>query len=140
MKRPLAAAAIALVVLAATAISVAPVAAQPLPGTSCSFFPADSVFNTDISALPVHAQSTTWLGNMTQNSNLHPDMGTFAQQYGIPINVAPPPASGLTPTFLYNPESDHPTEGYPIDQNTFIEGGPGAPSGSDRHALTLDKN
>src|SRR5438552_592156 len=131
----------ALLLAAAVCLPAAPsVMAQPIPGTSCSLFPTNSVFNTDISALPVHAQSTTWMSNMTQNANLHPDLGTPAQLYGMPINVAPPPASGVTPTFTYNPESDHPTEGYPIDQNTLIEGGPGAPSGSDRHALTLDKN
>jgi hypothetical protein len=117
-----------------------PVLAQPIPGTTCPLFPADSVFNADISKLPVNAQSATWMSNMTQNANLHPDLGTFAQWYGIPINVAPPPTSGVTPTFQYDPESDHPTEGYPIDQSTFIEGGPGAPSGSDRHALVVNAN
>ena len=117
-----------------------PVMAQPIPGTSCNLFPADSIFNSDISSLPVNAQSATWTSNMTQHSNLHPDLGTVAQQYGMPINVAPPPTTAVTPTFLYNSESDHPAEGYPIDQNTLIEGGPGAPSGSDRHALTLNKN
>jgi hypothetical protein len=116
---------------------VQPAAAQPVPGTSCPLFPADSVFNTDISALPVNSQSSAWMSNMTQSSNIHPDLGTFAQWYGIPINVAPPPTSGVTPSFLYNSESDHPTEGYPIDQNTLIEGGPGAPTGSDRHALVV---
>ncbi|HET7467626.1 MAG TPA: fibronectin type III domain-containing protein [Candidatus Dormibacteraeota bacterium] len=116
--------------------------AQPLPGTSCNLFPASSIFNTDISSLPVNAKSATWMSNMTQNANLHPDFGTFAQEYGIPINVAPPPTTPthLTPTFLYDSESDHPAEGYPIDQSTLIEGGPGAPSGSDRHALVEDKN
>src|SRR2546423_11285593 len=113
-------------------------AAQPLPGTSCSLFPANSIFNTDISGLPVNAKSATWMSNMTQQANLHPDLGTFAQQYGIPINVAPPPSTGLTPTFFYDADSDHPTEGYPIDPNTKIEGGPGAPSGSDRHALVIN--
>src|SRR5437899_1191073 len=117
-----------------------PVAAQPLPGTTCGLFPADSIFNADISTLPVNAQSSTWMGNMTQNANLHPDVGTFAQQYGIPINVAPPPTTSVTPTFLYNSDSDHPAEGYPIDQSTLIEGGPGAPTGSDRHALVVNKN
>src|SRR6202163_1840720 len=119
---------------------VAPVMAQPLPGTGCPLFPADSIFNADISKLPVTSLSATWMSNMTQNANLHPDLGTFAQWYGIPINVAPPPTSGVTPTFLYDSESDHPTEGYPIDQNTFIEGGPGASSGSDRHALIVNAN
>src|SRR5438874_3679481 len=80
------------------------------------------------------------MSNMTQHANLHPDLGTPAQLYGMPINVAPPPASGVTPTFAYNPESDHPAEGYPIDQSTLIEGGPSAPSGSDRHALVVNKN
>src|SRR5947208_31485 len=128
----------ALLVSGAMFLPTAPaVMAQPVPGTICPLFPADSVFNADISKLPVHAWSATWMNNMTQHSNLHPDLGTFAQQYGIPINLAPPPSSGVTPTFLYTSESDHPTEGYPIDQNTFIEGGPGAPSGSDRHALVV---
>src|SRR5256712_4295302 len=117
-----------------------PAAAQPLPGTTCQLFPADSIFNADISTLPVNAQSSTWMGNMTQNANLHPDVGTFAQQYGIPINVAPPPTTSVTPTFLYNSDSDHPAEAYPIDQSTLIEGGPGAPTGSDRHALVVNKN
>jgi hypothetical protein len=113
---------------------------RQFPGTSCSMFPADSVFNTDISTLPVHLQSATWMSNMTQNANLHPDLGTFSQWYGMPVNVAPPPSTGVTPTFTYDSESDHPAGGYPIDQNTLIEGGPGAPSGSDRHALVVNKN
>jgi hypothetical protein len=113
---------------------------RSLPGTSCRMFPSDSVFNTDISALPVNAQSQAWTGNMTQAASLHPDLGTFAQQYGIPINVAPPPSTGLAPAFGTSTESDHPTEGYPIDQSTFIEGGPSAPAGSDRHALVVNKN
>jgi len=116
------------------------VTAQPIPGTTCPLFPTDSVFNADISRLPVNDQSATWMSNMAQNANLHPDLGTFAQWYGIPINVAPPPTSGVAPIFLYDSESDHPSEGYPIDQNTFIEGGPGASSGSDRHALVVNAN
>ena len=131
-----------LIVLAVAALPVTatPVAAQPLPGTSCSLFPSDSILNIDISGVPVNANSATWMSNMAQNANLHPDLGTFAQWYGMPINVAPPPTGGVTPTFTYDSESDHPAEAYPIDQSTFIEGGPGAPSGSDRHALVVDKN
>ncbi len=116
------------------------VSAEPLPGTACAMFPADSVFNTDVAGLPVSSASAAWMANMTQNSNLHPDFGTFAQEYGIPINVAPPPSSGLTPTFSFDSESDHPAEGYPIQPATNIEGGPSAPSGSDRHALVLDQS
>ena len=128
------------VALAGTSLFTA--TAEPLPGTACNLFPADNILNTDISTLPVNSNSATWMSNMTQHSNLHPDLGTTAQQYGIPINVAPPPTTPthLTPTFLYDSESDHPAEGYPIDQSTLIEGGPTAASGSDRHALVEDKN
>ncbi|HEV8597229.1 MAG TPA: hypothetical protein VGR23_05865 [Candidatus Dormibacteraeota bacterium] len=117
-----------------------PAAAQPLPGTTCALFPASNILNTDISSLSVHSQSATWKSNMALNTNLHPDLGTVAQQYGMPVNVAPPPTTGLTPTFSYDSESDHPAEGYPIDQSTLIEGGPSAPSWSDRHALVVNKN
>src|SRR5207247_3594756 len=103
-------------------------------------FPSDSIFNTDVSSLSVISQSSMWKNNMADNANLHPDLGTVAQQYGMPVNVAPPPTAGLTPTFGYDSESDHPAEGYPIDQGTLIEGGPGASSGSDRHALVVDKS
>ena len=123
-----------------SALAVTPASAQPVPGTGCSLFPNDSIFNTDISLQPVSGQSAGWMSFMTQNANLHPDLGTFAQWYGIPINVAPPPTSGAAPTFFYDPQSDHPAEGYPIDQTTLIEGGPSAPAGSDRHALVVDKN
>ena len=134
----------AIAVVAAFALFT-PVTAQAspagsYPGTTCNLFPADNILNTDISTLPVNTQSAQWMSNMTQNSNLHPDLGTTALQYGIPINVAPPPTTGVMPTFLYNSDSDHPTEGYPIDQNTLIEGGPGAPSISDRHALVVSKS
>jgi len=130
-------AALAAVTLASPAATAE---AQPLPGTTCSLFPSDNILNTDISAAPVHALSSTWKADMAQNANLHPDLGTVAQQYGMPINIAPPPTTGLTPTFTYDSESDHPAEGYPIDQSTLIEGGPSAPSGSDRHAVVVDKN
>src|SRR5260370_6417049 len=138
--RPARCVAAVFVVAMMSSSAVIPAAAQPLPGTTCQQFQADSVFNADISTLPVNAQSSTWMGNMTQNANLHPDVGTFAQQYGIPINVAPPPTTSVTPTFLYNSDSDHPSEGYPIDQSTLIAGRAGAPTTSDRHALVVNKN
>src|SRR5207302_825679 len=55
--------------LAVTAC-LALVAAQPRevqaaapPGTSCSAFPADNVWNTDISTLPVNSHSAAWLAS-----------------------------------------------------------------------------
>ena len=35
-----------------------------LPGTSCPAFPADNVWNTPITGLPVNADSATWLASM----------------------------------------------------------------------------
>jgi hypothetical protein len=121
-------------------LAVLPVGAAPLPGTTCALFPPDSAFNADISALPVNAQSATWTSNMTQQTTLHPDLGTPAQLYGMPTNVAPPPTSGVTPAFAVNSESDHPAEGYPIDQSTLIEGGAAALTTSDRHAPVVNKS
>jgi hypothetical protein len=37
--------------------AVIPAAGEPIPGTTCSLFLSDSVFNTDVSALPVNSQS-----------------------------------------------------------------------------------
>src|SRR5437667_7270774 len=104
VKRPLAAVAIANLCCLFSVVLAPTAGARPLPGTTCSLFPADSIFNADVSGTPVNSQSAAWLGNMTQNANLHPDIGTFAQWYGMPTNVAPPPASGVTPTFTYNSE------------------------------------
>src|SRR5260370_18191312 len=93
---------------------------QTFPGNNCSLFPSDSIFNADISSLPVNSQSATWTSNMAQNANLHPDMGTFAQQYGMPVNVPPPPTPSVTPPFLYNSDNPHPTQSYPTDHRTPI--------------------
>src|SRR5689334_21294326 len=56
-------------------------AAPALPGTptlpgaaACPVFPADNVWNTDISKLPVDPHSTAWLHSMhASTAFLHPD-------------------------------------------------------------------
>src|SRR5208283_2333581 len=49
----------------------------PVPGApNCQMFPADNVWNTDISKLPVNKHSATWMANMdASTTNLHPDFG-----------------------------------------------------------------
>lgn len=86
---------------------------------------------------------------MLSDRGLHPDFGTFTEQYGIPITTgqagAPVPIEWNT---NYGPrESDKlpcPSGGndfcYPIPLDAKIEGGSGASSGSDRHILFLAKN
>src|ERR1700685_746022 len=62
-----------------------------IPGTSCPAFPADNVWNTPVTGLPVDAQSAAWLAHMAAGSTfLHPDYGPAgggALPYGIPWQV-----------------------------------------------------
>src|SRR5262245_34401495 len=55
---------------------VAPVGRAPVPGTDCTVFPADNVWNLNVSRLPVHRKSATWKRAMHAGSTrLHPDFG-----------------------------------------------------------------
>jgi len=83
---------------------------------------------------------------MALGTSLHPDWGTYAENYGIPITAGPAGAPvPLTWTAKWGPtESDPlpcPSGGgnfcYPIPLAAKIEGGAGAKSTSDRHLLFL---
>jgi len=105
--------------------------AAPVPSTSCQVFPADNIWNTDISALPVHARSAQWLASMAASTtNLHPDFG--GPPYGFPFNVVDNTHPTVTVTFQYASESD--PGPYPVGADTLIE------NGSDRHALIVNRN
>ena len=69
--------------------------AQTLPGTHCPAFPADSVWNTPITGLPVDSRSAEWLANMAAGSTfLHPDYGPgggASTPYGIPWQITSRP-------------------------------------------------
>src|SRR5439155_25450617 len=67
MRPRLAAIAVAAIV-AALLPTTSNVAAQPIPGTTCNLFPANNIFNTDISSLAVASQSAMWKNNMAQNA------------------------------------------------------------------------
>src|ERR1700687_2493782 len=115
-----------------------PATAGPPPpaAPTCPMFPADNVWNADISALPVHPQSGAWLASMNAGSTrLHPDFGpSFGAQpipYGIPFNVVDSHHPLVSPAFTYASESD--PGPYPFGSDTTIEGGPKA--GGDRHAI-----
>ncbi|MGC1420681.1 MAG: hypothetical protein WA786_11265 [Acidimicrobiales bacterium] len=106
-----------------------------LPGTRCPAFPADNVWNTPITSLPVNANSATWLASMDSSStNLHPDYGPSGnphQPYGIPWQIVRANTPFTRVTFQYASESDR--RPYPLTAATPIEGG------SDRHALMVDE-
>src|SRR5437870_12668443 len=125
---------ISLVAMAALAAGVAvgvPASAAAPPSTSCQVFPADNIWNTDISTLPVHAQSAQWLASMASSTTkLHPDFG--GPPYGFPYNVVDNTHGTVSVTFQYASES-YPGP-YPLGSDTLIE------SGSDRHALIVNRD
>ncbi len=122
---------------AATAI-VAP--ATTLPGASgCPVFPANNVWNTDISKLPVNSHNAAWLRSMAAGSTyLHPDFGPDAggYPYGIAYNVVTNAHQLVRIRFEYATESDKGP--YPFGPGTRIEGGRNA--GGDRHAIMVNKS
>lgn len=110
------------------------VAGQILPGTHCPVFPADNVWNSPITGLPVNPNSATWLASMSSSSTyLHPDYGPSGDPrapYGIPWVTVRKGTPFTRLTFQYASESDR--RPYPLTAATPIEGG------SDRHALMVD--
>ena len=73
---------------------IARVAGTTLPGTKCPAFPADNVWNTPVTNLPVNVRSSQWLASMDSSSTLlHPDYGPSGDPrspYGIPWNIVSP--------------------------------------------------
>jgi len=96
-------------------------------------FPADSIFNTDISTLPVSSQSASWLSSMNAaTKDLHPDFGAYP--YGIPYNVVTPTHATGGVSFQYASESD--PNPYVVGSDLKIEGTPN--DGGDDHMLAYD--
>src|SRR5437867_5657923 len=117
--------------LAATVLGVVPAAAAPPPSTTCSVCPSNTVWNTDISKLPVHARSAQWLASMAASTTkLHPDFG--GPPYGFPYNVVGNANPQETVSFQYASESD--PRPYRVGADTLIE------NGSDRHALIVNRD
>ncbi|MEO9181497.1 MAG: hypothetical protein ABI298_07595 [Acidimicrobiales bacterium] len=107
---------------------------QLIPGTHCPAFPANNVWNTPITNLPVDASSAAWMASMDSSSTtLHPDYGPSGnphQPYGIPWSLVRRATPFTRLTFQYASQSDR--RPYPLSAATRVEGG------SDRHALMVD--
>src|SRR4051794_35823983 len=88
-------------ILAASIVGVAsPHAARAadVPGTTCSVLPADNIWNTDISNLPLNPSSAAWISHTTPGSGLtHPDFG--GPPYGMPFNVVTNSHATISPGF-----------------------------------------
>ncbi len=97
-------------------------------------FTSSNLWNADISAAPVDANSSTIISNWVGSVNVHPDWGTDPT-YGIPYIVV----DGSQPLVnvnlgAYGDESD--AGPMPVPPNAPVEGG--ASSTGDRHVLLLD--
>jgi hypothetical protein len=95
----------------------------------CPIFPADNIWNRDISSLPVDPHSSQYIASIGAQGFLHPDFGSNPS-YGIPYNVVQTSVPGVPVSFLYADESD--PGPYPIPSAPAIE------QGSDRHMLLVD--
>jgi hypothetical protein len=104
-------------------------------------FPADNLWNTDISTLPVDPNSANIINFIGSTVTLHPDFGAgqiHSQTIGIPYQVVAGTQAKVNVTLgLYFDESDPGQE--PIAANALIEGYP-KPGNGDRHVLVLDKD
>jgi hypothetical protein len=116
----------------ASALALAGTAgAAPPPGTTCQVFPANNVWNTDVSRLPVDPHNAAWLASMHASiTNLHPDFG--APPYGMPFAVEPDSYPKVSIKFKYKSESD--PGPYPFGPDIPLE------KGSDHHALVIDSD
>jgi hypothetical protein len=117
----------------------AEVAAGPtVPGAArCPLFPADNVWNTNISKLPVDSHSAVWMASMDSASTyLHPDFGPDpgGYPYGIPFTIVTSATKRVHIKFEYASESYRGR--YPFGPKTPIEGGQNATG--DRHAIMVN--
>jgi hypothetical protein len=114
--------------------------ARPVPGApACPMTPADSFWHADVSALPVHPQSSTWVSSVGPSAGLKADFGSGTWNGG-PIGIPYTTVAGTQPrvpvSFDYADESD--PGPYPIPADAPIEGGPA--SSGDRHVLVVDRD
>jgi hypothetical protein len=139
-RRPGAAAAVLALAVAAAAQVVQPTQATPVPGApACPTFPADSFWHADVSSLPVHPQSSTWVTSVGTAARLKADFGSGTWDGG-PIGIPFTTVAGSQPrvpvTFDYADESD--PGPYPVPPGAPIEGG--AAATGDRHVLVVDRD
>jgi hypothetical protein len=114
-------------------------AGTTVPGApGCTLFPANNVWNTDISRLPVNKHSAAWLASMdAAHTDLHPDFGPDpgGYPYGIPFKIVTSRHPTVTIKFQYAAQSNRGR--YPFGPDIPIEGG--AKAGGDRHAIMVNK-
>ncbi len=121
---------------AAAHVTLMPTAFVSPTGTGgCPLFPADNIWNRDISELSGDPNSP-YLANIGLTTGLHPDFGSGLYEgapFGIPYEVVPSTEPLLPIVFDTYDQSD--PGPYPMPLTAPIEGGPN--STQDRHVLTV---
>lgn len=118
--------------------STRPAVTPPVIG-GCSVFPANNIWNKNISGVPTHVMSASYIASIGLSTGLHPDFGSGLWDggpIGIPYISVPSgqPKVGINFT-EYGDESD--PGPYPVPAGAPIEGGPA--STGDRHVLVVDQ-
>jgi len=101
----------------------------------CPIFPKTNAWNQRVDRLPVAANSDTVIASIGAETGLHPDFGSglwVGGRIGIPYDVVTKWTPRSKVTFDYADESDRGP--YPIPAHVHVE------SGSDRHALLIDRD
>lgn len=116
-------------------------AAPAAPPIGCALFPDDSYWHADVSQLPVHPDSDTFIDTIGRDTALHADFGSGLYEgswIGIPYTVVSGDQPGVDVSFLYDDESD--PGPYPIPADAPLEGGPEFVEDSDSHVLVVERD
>jgi hypothetical protein len=111
------------------------------PPPPCALFPANNVWNADVSALDPHSQSDAWVASIGETAHLHPDFGGILYRgapIGIPYSLVPTIQPLVPISFIYDDESD--PGPYPVPPLVAVEGSarPGVGRG-DAHVLLVEQ-
>ena len=112
------------------------VASSPVV-SGCPVFPANNIWNTPITNLPVDANSGAYINSIGTNIGMHPDFGSGTWDgfpIGIPYTAVPSNQTKVPVTFDIDDESD--PGPYPIPPNAPVEGDP---TSGDRHILVIQQ-
>src|SRR3972149_9541973 len=94
-------------------------AADAYPPISIQMFPPDNIWNTDISTLPVHSMSATWIATVGASKTLW--VGFSPDQWGMRYNLV----DANTPTHTVRIVNQDPADSdlipYPFTAETLIQ-------------------
>ncbi|TMQ66810.1 MAG: hypothetical protein E6K77_00835 [Candidatus Eisenbacteria bacterium] len=93
--------------------------AGPISSLPTRFFPADNIWNTDISNLPVHSLSATWMATVGTSQNLR--VGFYPDQWGMRYNIVDASTPTTTVRIVNQDPGDSDLIPYPFTAQTLIQ-------------------